>query len=138
VTPDRVVRAALGGTALFVVLALGACAVDALVPVAVVVDLVLFVLGCAAFVATLLRVADRSRDEELTVAGIWFLTGSAPARERRLLLGALLVQSVVALATPAREAPLALGVFATVFGVGCIGLWAALGGTFPPRRDAGR
>jgi len=130
------VRASWWGTAVFTVVAvLAVVATDAVGVVAAVVDLVLFAAGCAAFVWTLLRAADRSRAEELSVAGLWLLSGSAPAGVRRALLGALAVQVVVALAAAAARpfTPLAFGILVPVYGLGLAGLWAAAFGTFGPR-----
>src|SRR5690606_15680091 len=93
-------RAAVAGTAAFVVVAGAATAFpDALAVPAVVVDLVLFAAGCVAFVLTLLRAAERSRTEALHLPGIWWLSGSAPTPVRRLLLGTFLLQVAVALLT---------------------------------------
>lgn len=132
--PTRVERLAVGGTALFAAVALaGAVGPRPLVVASIVVDLVLFVIGCAAFVLSLVRAAGRSRTEAVTVTGLWFLQGSAPRRVRRLLLGALAVQVVVALTMPFAEPDLAFGVLVPTFGVGCTGLWAALAGEFGPR-----
>jgi hypothetical protein len=104
--------------------------------VSVPVALVLFALGCLAFVRALLVAADRSRREELHLAGLFALSGSAPTPVRVRLLGALAVQVVVALVTASIRpfTPLAFGVLAPVFGVGLCALWAALAGTFPPKK----
>jgi hypothetical protein len=71
----------------------------------------------------------------LSVAGIWFLSGSAPRSVRLTLLGCLAVQVVVALATAAIRpfTALAFGVLVPMSGLGLCGLWAAVAGTFPPR-----
>jgi len=137
VTADPIVRASVHGTATFTVLAVLAAVSDAgpVVVVSVVVDLVLFAAGCLAFVATLLRAADRSRREVLSLPGIWWLSGSAPAGIRRPLLVALGVEIVVALVTASVRpfTGLAFGVLVPVYGLGLVGLWAARMGTFPPR-----
>jgi len=137
VTSERIVRAAVGGTALFTVLSVLAAVTDAdaLVVVTVVVDLALFLVGCLAFVLTLLRAAARSRTDELTLPGLWWLAGSAPAPVRRALLGAFGVEVAVGLATASARpfTGLAFGVLAPVFGLGLAGLWGARLGTFPPR-----
>jgi hypothetical protein len=138
VTEDRIVLAAVAGTGVFTVVAAAATvAPDTLDVAAVVVDLVLFGLGCAAFLRGLLLAAQRSRTEELSVGGLWFLSGSAPAGVRRLLLGSLTVQVVVALVTASIRpfTALAFGVLVPVYGLGLAGLWAASRGTFPPRRQ---
>ena len=136
-TSERIVRAAVGGTALFTLLSVLAAVTDAdaLVVVTVVVDLALFLVGCLAFVLTLLRAAARSRTDELTLPGLWWLAGSAPAPVRRALLGAFGVEVAVGLATASARpfTGLAFGVLAPVFGLGLAGLWGARLGTFPPR-----
>jgi hypothetical protein len=103
--------------------------------VAVVVDLVLFALGCVAFALALLRAAARSRTDELTLPGLFWLTGAAPTEVRRLLLGSFGVEVVVALATASARpfTGLAFGILVPVYGLGLTGLWGARAGTFPPR-----
>lgn len=132
----RIVLATLAGTAVFTALAVGAAvAPDALALPAAVVDLALFGLGLAAFAGALVVAAGRSRREELSVAGVFLLTGSAPGAVRRLLLGALVVQTAVALATAGARpfTPLAFGVLVPTFGLGACGLWAARHGSFPSK-----
>jgi len=137
---DPVVKPAVWGTVAFVALAVaGAVGPTAVAVSAAGFDLLLFVLGVLAFVRTLLTAAQRSREEELSVAGIWFLQGSAPVDVQRLLLGALAVQVVVGIgAAMARPDPLAFGSLVPVFGLGLAGLWAVRSGTFPPRRSTTR
>lgn len=134
-------RATLGATALFGVAAAAAAAVpeQLATPVAVL-DVVLFGAGLGAFTAALVAAAARSRHEELTVSGLFLLTGSAPAPVRRALLGALAVQTVVALATASARpfTPLAFGILVPTLGLGACGLWAARHGTFPPRPPSRR
>jgi hypothetical protein len=133
------VRAVLGGTAAFVVAATAAAVAPATLatPVAVV-DLVLFAAGLAAFAAALVTAAGRSRHEDLSVTGLFLLTGSAPTAVRRLLLGALAAQIVVAFATAAARpfTALAFGILVPTFGLGACGLWAARHGSFPARGSA--
>lgn len=131
-----IVLATLAGTAVFTALAIGAAVVpDALALAAAVVDLVLFGLGLAAFSVALVVAAGRSRHEELSVSGLFLLTGSALREVRRLLLGALVAQTAVALATAGVRpfTPLAFGVLVPTFGLGACGLWAARHGTFPSK-----
>lgn len=136
---DPVVKPAVWGTVAFVVAALvGIGAPDPLAVSIAVFDLLLFALGTLAFLRTLLTAAQRSREEELSVAGIWFLQGSAPADVQRWLLGALAAQIVVGIgAAIARPDPLAFGTLVPMFGLGMSGLWAVRSGTFPPRRSTG-
>ena len=134
----RLVQASWIGTALFTVLAVGAAAVpDALAPASAVLDLVLFAVGFLAFCWSLLRAADRSREEELSVAGLWFLAGgSAPRAVQRDLLVPLGIQAVVGVATAAVRpfTPLAFGILVPLYGLGLAGVWGAAFGTFGPRR----
>lgn len=135
-TDDPIVRASALGTVAFALVAAVATALpDTLAVVAVVVDLALFAVGCVAFVVTLVRAADRSRTQHLTVGGIWGLTDSAPAPVRRALLGALAVQILVALVTASIRpfTGLAFGVLVPMYGLGLVGLWAVRLGVFPPR-----
>lgn len=134
--PRRLVTATVAVTVVFVVAAIAAAVRPALLgtPVAVL-DLALFVAGSLMFAAALVRAAARSRHEELSVAGLFLLSGSAPPDVRRALLGCLALQVVVAFATAAARpfTPLAFGVLVPTFGLGACGLWAARHGTFPSR-----
>ena len=130
-------RACWLGTGVFAVAAVAAVIVRSLRPVSVVVDVVLFAVGCVAFGAAYLLGLARSRSERIAVTGLYFLSGSAPADVRRSLLGALGVQVVVALATAIARpyTSLAAGTLVPMYGLGLCGLWAARHGTFPPRLD---
>ena len=132
---DPVVRPAVWGTAAFVVASVMAVANDDAAAFVAVFDLILFGLGTLAFVRTLLTAAQRSRTEELSVAGIWFLSGSAPGPIRAWLLGCLAVEVVAALvaASVRPYTAVAFGVLVPMFGLGLSGLWAVRSGTFPPR-----
>jgi hypothetical protein len=131
---DRIVPVAMQGTAAFVATAVaGAAGPDPLVIVAVGIDLALFAVGCGAFVVTLAQAAARSRDDALTLMGIWWLERAAPLGVRRRLLGCLGVQTVVAIATAAVEPTLAFGILVPVFGLGLTGLWSVQRGKHPPR-----
>ncbi|HEX2039081.1 MAG TPA: glycosyltransferase [Acidimicrobiales bacterium] len=96
-------KAAWYGTALFAVTATAAVLVEALDPVALVVDVVLFVAGLVLFVAAYARAVTRSRTESIAVTTLYFLAGSAPPDVRRSLLGALSAQVVVAVAGRGRD-----------------------------------
>lgn len=131
---DRIVGASVAGTAVFVGSAGLAAAWSGADVVALVIALALFVGGSAAFVAALVRAAARSRHEELTMAGVFFLTG-APKAVRRLILGSLGVEVVAAFVTAGLRpnSSLAFGILAPVWGQGLAGLWGARHGSFPPR-----
>ena len=130
---DHLVVGVVAGTAAFVAGAVAAALVpEQLATPMAALDLVLFVVGLAAFAAALVMAAGRSRHEELSVAGLFLLTGSAPTATRRVLLGCLAAQTFVAFATAAVRpfTPLAFGVLVPTFGLGACGLWAARHGTF--------
>lgn len=132
-----IVKASLAGTGLFVVTAALAAAVPDLDGPALAVALALFFAGTAVFAVALVQAADRSRRDELTMAGLFFAE-KAPAGVRRLLLGSLVVEVVVAIATAAvrPNTSLAFGILAPMWGQGLAGLWGARHGPFPPRRPA--
>ena len=76
-------------------------------------------------------IARSARGDEIAVASLFFLQGSAPAPVQKHLLGAFAVSVVVALAT-AWFNPFA--VLVPMLPLGLVGLWGARHGTFPPRR----
>jgi hypothetical protein len=136
--PERIVFVAEWGTAVFVVSALSAAVFpDALAVPSITVAVTLFALGCLAFVRTLLLAASRSRRETIELGALFFLSGSAPRPVQIRLLGAVAIEVVVALATASARpfTALAFGVLVPVFGLGLCGLWAAVAGTFAPRRS---
>ncbi|MFM9036603.1 MAG: hypothetical protein ACKOJ9_02815 [Actinomycetota bacterium] len=114
----------------------------------VVIDLILFAAGVAAFLWGYFVAVQRSRTEELSVAELYFLLGPAvPADVKRTMNLCLLAQTVVAIATAMSRlstptdgsgsspgSTLAFGVLVPMFGLGLNGLWAAVHGTFGPRR----
>lgn len=97
----------------------------------------LFVGGCVGFGIGFLRAAGRSRDEVIDLAGLFYLTGSAPDEARRPFLGAWFAQIAVATAAIFVTSP-PFGVMAPVWGIGLITWWASAHATFPPREGAGR
>lgn len=131
---EDVVRASLVGTAAFALSAGLAAAVPAAAPAALVVAGVLFLGGVVTFAGALVRAAGRSRTELLHLPGVFFLDG-APSRVRRLLLGSLVLEVVVAFATAAvrPNSSLAFGILVPLWGQGLAGLWGARHGAFPPR-----
>jgi hypothetical protein len=79
-----------------------------------------------------LAVVRTGRGDDIVVSSLFFLTGSAPDRVRRHLLGAFGVSIVVALAT-AWANP--FGVLVPMLPLGLVGLWGARHGVFPARRQ---
>lgn len=104
------------------------------------VAVVLFGAGCVLFAWSYGLAVVRSRQDELAVASLYFLTGSvAPPAVRLRLLGALGVQIGVAVASAAARpyTSLAAGTLVPVYGLGLCGLWSARHGSFPPRVRSG-
>jgi hypothetical protein len=97
-----------------------------------VVATVLFVGGCATFAVGFLRALGRSREEEIDLAGLFYLTGSAPADVRKAFLRIWFAQMAVAVAAIVVSRP-PFAVMAPVWGVGLITLWASRFATFGPR-----
>jgi hypothetical protein len=131
-------RAALWGTAVFVVTSVLAALLKSFEIVALFVSLLLFTAGTATFLWALVVAAGRSREREMTVAGLFLLQGSAPRDVRRRLLGALAAEVVVGLSVAIARpfTSLAFGLLVPVYGLALAGLWGARHGTFPPRRPA--
>lgn len=110
----------------------------------VVVDLALFSVGVVAFILGYFGAVGRSRTEEISVAGVFFLTGGVAPRRTQLVmwscLGAQvlagLVGAIVRSSTNGQAGSvLAFGVLVPMLGLGLNGWWAARGGTFPPRAE---
>lgn len=104
------------------------------------VSLALFVAGCALFVVDLVLAAGRSRDAEMGIGGIFFLSGSAPAAVQRHLIGSFATQVVVALVAAGvgfariddrQLNTLAFGILVPMSGLAACGYWAVRWGRFP-------
>ena len=137
-----VVRASWWGTGVFTVTALAGVLLSGPADVvAFVVAVALFAAGCAVFALAYARAVNRSRQHEISVAGLFFLSGdTAPTRVRRLLLGSLAAQVVLAVGTAVARpyTSLAAGTLVPLYGLALCGLWAARYGTFPARRHGSR
>ena len=135
--PGRgLVKASWYGTGLFTVTAAAAAiAPDVFRWPALVVALGLFAIGCVLFLWSYAVAVDRSRHDELSIAGLYFLTGAAPPAVQWHLMGSLGVETVVALTTASVRpfTTLAFGILVPVYGLGLAGLWSARHGTFAPR-----
>jgi hypothetical protein len=134
--PERgrwIVAAAWASVALFAAVAvpdaLGADAFDDVV-VGVSVGLFLVSLPVWAY-AFVLAVVRSARGDDIAVASLFFLSGSAPARVRRRLLGATVASVATAVVTAAAN-PFA--VLVPMLPLGLAGMWGARYGTYPPRR----
>jgi hypothetical protein len=135
---SRIVRASWIGTAILLVAAgLAVAWPDTLAVPYAAVSVLCFLAGCGAFVWSYGIAVGRSREEELSVAGIWMLSGSTPAPIRRLLFGALVLQVLIVVVAAAIRpfTAVAFGVLAPMYGLGLAGLWGARYGTFPARED---
>ena len=143
---DAILRWSWRITAGFVVmLGLGVMAPNSLGLAAAAVSLMLFALGSITFLWAYVVALQRSRTDDVSVAGLYLLSEGAPKRVRQHLLGALGVQSVCAIAAASVRpfTALAFGLLAPIFGLGMNGMWAARHGQFrprmptPPRRRSG-
>jgi len=118
----------------------------------VVVALALFTVGIATFLWGYWTAVQRSREQEISVAELYFLMGQAiPKKVKVVMHSCLAAQCVVAVATAlarpntlqegaessSRGSTLAFGVLVPVLGLGLNGLWAATYGTFGARRLKG-
>ena len=139
---EGLVRLAVWSTVAFTVVSLAAAAApDPLEYVSVPLDLVLFAVGCGAFLWAYAVAIGRSRYEALTMGGVFFLgDGVAPSRVARTLRAALAIQVVVAVAVAAVRpfTALAFAVLVPMLGLGLMPLWAARHGRFAAKgTDAG-
>ena len=126
------------GNGLFLVTAVPAAAgVDAFGGVSVAVALVLFFISIGAFAYAFVVAAARSaRGDNIVVANLFFLQGSAPRSVQRAFLLLFVVCALIAAGTVV-WAP--FGVLVPMLPIGLAGVWAARYGTFPPRLpQAGR
>lgn len=105
--------------------------IDALELPATVTALGLFGAGMVVWAVAFVQAVGRSRHEQITLSGLFFLHGTAPRPVQVSLLGSLAVAIVIAAAT-ASEAP--FGVMEPMFPLALAGLWGARHGKFPERR----
>lgn len=134
---DRIIRASWTSTAVFGVVATAAALTGnrPLEIVSAAVDVALFLAGCVVFLVAYARAVNRSRTEEVAVAGVYLMMGdSAPKPVRNHLLGSLGAQTAIALVTAAVRWPLAFGILVPVLGLALAGLWTSTHGTFPAKR----
>lgn len=104
------------------------------------VTVTLFCAGLLLFMWVLFAMALRSRDDMLSIAGVFFLSDSAPGATRRRLLGLLGAQVVTAVIGAALHpfTPLAAGTLVPLFGLAVVGLWAVRYGYFEAHPGGGR
>jgi hypothetical protein len=128
----RIIQVSWISVALVAVTGLIDLVVDAFDPIAVGVCVVLFLASLPVWVYAFgLAVVRSGRGDDIAVASLFFLAGSAPATVRNHLLGAF-VASIVVAAITAWANPFV--VLVPMFPLGLAGLWAARHGTFPRRR----
>jgi hypothetical protein len=134
---ERIVRFGVSATAVFGAVSVAAAVLpDPLAYVAVPLAVALFLVGSAAFLWAYAVAIGRSRYEEVTMGGVFFLGGdAAPARVARTLRWALAAQVVVAVAVASARpfTSLAATVLVPVLGLGLMALWGARHGRFPAR-----
>jgi hypothetical protein len=117
---------------LFALTAIPAAAgVDAMVGPAIGVALGLFFFACGAMAyAFVVGVARTTRGDNVVVANLFFLQGSAPRRVRREFFAQFLVCLAITAGTVAFEP---FGVLVPMLPIALAGVWGARHGTFPPR-----
>lgn len=128
----------VGTGALLVAGVAGVVAPDRAGTLTAVVSGVLFAVGVVLFLWGYATGVVRSRDEQVTLGGLFFLSGSAPRVVRFRLRAALAAQVVVAVAAASIRpyTAVAFAVLAPMLGLGAMAMWGARHGTFHPARDA--
>ena len=133
-----IVNTSFAGTGALVV----ACAVGAIDPegfggLTAVVSVVCFVIGVGGFLWGYATGVVRSRDEQVGLGGLFFLSGTAPKVVRFRLRIAFAVQIVVAVAAASVRpyTSVAFAVLAPMLGLGMLSVWGARHGTFFPKDD---
>jgi hypothetical protein len=131
-TGARIVQVAWASVVVFAISGVLDLVIDAFDPIAVGICVALFLLSLPVWVYALgLAIVRSGRGDDIAVAGLFFLQGSAPAPVRKQLLGALAVSVVVAGVT-AWANP--FSVLVPMLPLGLVGCWGARHGTFPRRR----
>ena len=94
-----------------------------------------FVTGTIVFGLAFLRAVDRSRTQLIGVGGLFFASGTTPARVQFICMLSLTAQVVISMAVAWVHlyTAVAFGVLAPMWALGLTGLWVAAYGTFPER-----
>ena len=140
----KIVKLNAALTATFVIVSVLAVAIfnSPLRKLVAIVDLLLFAVGVAAFIWGYFSAVQRSRSDEISVAGLFLLIdGVATISVMQIMNSALTIQVVVGLggAIVRRStdgvsgSTLAFGVLVPLLGLGLNGLWASKHGTFGKR-----
>lgn len=115
--------------------------------IAVGVSLGAFTVGVVAFLWGYWSAVQRSREDNISVAALYFLIdGCAPRSIGRRMNALLAVQVIIGLVTALARpktgsepgSTLAFGILVPMLGLGMNGLWGALYGTFSPRNHGGQ
>jgi hypothetical protein len=108
-----------------------AAGLNGLIGVAIVVALLLFLVAVGVFgYAFVLALSRSTQGDNVAVANLFFLQGSAPKPIRRTFLWMFVVCLAIAAGTAAWEP---FGVLVPILPIGLAGMWAARYGVFPPR-----
>lgn len=127
----------LSTVALAVVAAAGLVASDDFIPVVVTFSAAMFLLGSLLLLLGLLYGLKRSRDEIVTVIGLFFMQDSAPSTVRRVFAWSMAFQFAIAL-TAAGIRPyteMAFVILAPMVPLGSAALWSSQHGFFPRRSN---
>jgi len=131
-----IVLTSIGGTIVLGVTAVAAAISPTGLEVpALVVALAMFVGGTLIFMWAYFVAIARSRDDDVTLLGVYGLSESTPPAVKWRLFGSLGAQVTIAVVTAGFRlySTLSFGVLATMWGLGLAGLWGAKHGAFPPR-----
>lgn len=127
-------------TVVFTVSAFASAFVGALrIPFAVL-SCVLFAVGIAAFLGAYGQALRRSRTDQISLPGIFGLSGSCPKPVQWRFHALTMVQTVIAVVTAAMQpfTAQAFGILVPMLGLGLGGLWASRHGEFSERVDRRR
>lgn len=130
------VNAAFAGTGVLLVAGVvGAASPDRWGGLTAVVSGILFAVGVVAFLYGYAVGVVRSAEEKVGLAGLFFLSGTAPKVVRVRMRGALVAQIVIATAVASARlyTSVAFAVLAPMLGLGLMAAWGARHGTFFPK-----
>jgi hypothetical protein len=140
----KIVKMNVALTAIFMIVSVLAAAIfsSPLRKLVAIVDLLLFAVGVATFIWGYFSAVQRSRSDEISVAGLFLLIdGVATKSVMRIMNSALMIQVVVGLGgalvrrstNGVSGSTLAFGVLVPLLGLGLNGLWASKFGSFGKR-----
>lgn len=135
-----VVNVAFAGTGALVGTSVAAAALpDTFGFVHAVLSCVLFAIGTGALLWAYALGVSRSREEAVTISGLFFLSGEvAPPEVRRPFRIALAVEVLIVVVAAAIRpySEVAFGILAPMFGLGLMAMWGGRHGSFPAKVDA--